>query len=137
MFKPHDVAVIAQDVAIASETLALTVNGQRYERWEDIRVTREIDRMAIRLNLGQIVVDVAGQHRIAADNDRAFLERRQWEVTRRCQVAFRHGDVEVSRHAVDLARDPDVLPAFIPLAVDGESEGFGHRKKASNADAHG
>ena len=30
---------------------ALTVNGQRYERWEEIRVTREIDRMATDFNI--------------------------------------------------------------------------------------
>jgi prophage tail gpP-like protein len=29
----------------------LTVNGQRYERWEEIRVTREIDRMATDFNI--------------------------------------------------------------------------------------
>jgi prophage tail gpP-like protein len=28
-----------------NEAFTLTVNGQRYERWEEIRVTREIDRM--------------------------------------------------------------------------------------------
>jgi hypothetical protein len=44
--------------------------------------------MAIRLNLGQIVVDVAGQDRIATDGDRAFLKQRQREVARRCQEAF-------------------------------------------------
>lgn len=34
-----------------SETFTLTVNGQRYERWEEIRVTREIDRMATDFNI--------------------------------------------------------------------------------------
>jgi prophage tail gpP-like protein len=33
------------------ETLTLTVNGQRYERWEEIRVTREIDRMCTDFNI--------------------------------------------------------------------------------------
>lgn len=33
------------------ETLTLTANGQRYERWEEIRVTREIDRMATDFNI--------------------------------------------------------------------------------------
>ncbi len=33
------------------ETFALTVNGQRYERWEEIRVTREIDRMCADFNI--------------------------------------------------------------------------------------
>jgi hypothetical protein len=33
------------------ETFTLTVNGQRYERWEEIRVTREIDRMATDFNI--------------------------------------------------------------------------------------
>jgi prophage tail gpP-like protein len=33
------------------ETFTLTVNGQRYERWEEIRLTREIDRMATDLNI--------------------------------------------------------------------------------------
>jgi hypothetical protein len=27
-----------------SETFTLTVNGQRYERWDEISVTHEIDR---------------------------------------------------------------------------------------------
>jgi hypothetical protein len=30
----------------SDETFTLTVNGQRYERWEEIRVTPEIGRMA-------------------------------------------------------------------------------------------
>jgi prophage tail gpP-like protein len=38
-------------IGIASETLALTVNGQRYEHWEEIRVTREIDRMCTDFNI--------------------------------------------------------------------------------------
>jgi prophage tail gpP-like protein len=29
----------------APETFTLTINGKRFERWEEIRVTREIDRM--------------------------------------------------------------------------------------------
>jgi prophage tail gpP-like protein len=33
------------------ETLTLTVNGQRHERWEEIRVTREIDRMCTDFNI--------------------------------------------------------------------------------------
>jgi hypothetical protein len=78
--------------------------------------------MAIRLNLRQIVVDVVGQHRIAADGNSAFLERRQREVTCRCQEALGHRDVEVGAHAIDLARYPDFLPAFISLAVDGQRE---------------
>jgi hypothetical protein len=36
---------------IPGETLTLTVKGQRYERWEEIRVTREIDRMAADFNI--------------------------------------------------------------------------------------
>jgi prophage tail gpP-like protein len=34
-----------------AETFTLTVNGQRYERWEEIRVTREIDRMCTDFNI--------------------------------------------------------------------------------------
>ena len=34
-----------------ADTFTLTVNGQRYERWEEIRVTREIDRMATDFNI--------------------------------------------------------------------------------------
>jgi prophage tail gpP-like protein len=34
-----------------AETFTLTVNGQRYEPWEKIRVTREIDHMATDLNI--------------------------------------------------------------------------------------
>jgi prophage tail gpP-like protein len=33
------------------ETFTLTVDGQRYERWEEIRVTREIDRMCTDFNI--------------------------------------------------------------------------------------
>jgi prophage tail gpP-like protein len=33
------------------ETFTLTVNGRRYERWEEIRVTREIDRMCTDFNI--------------------------------------------------------------------------------------
>jgi prophage tail gpP-like protein len=33
------------------ESFTLTVNGQRYERWEEIRVTREIDRMCTDFNI--------------------------------------------------------------------------------------
>jgi prophage tail gpP-like protein len=33
------------------DTFTLTVNGQRYERWEEIRVTREIDRMCTDFNI--------------------------------------------------------------------------------------
>jgi prophage tail gpP-like protein len=33
------------------ETFTLTVNGQRYERWEEIRGTREIDRMCTDFNI--------------------------------------------------------------------------------------
>lgn len=35
----------------AKETFTLTVNGQRYERWEEIRVTREIDRICTDFNM--------------------------------------------------------------------------------------
>jgi hypothetical protein len=43
----------------------------------------DVHRMAIRLNVGQIVVDVAGQDRIAADGRRAFLKRPQREACHR------------------------------------------------------
>ena len=33
------------------EAFTLIVNGQRYERWEEIRVTREIDRMCTDFNI--------------------------------------------------------------------------------------
>lgn len=33
------------------EIFTLTVNGQQNERWEEIRVTREIDRMAMDFNI--------------------------------------------------------------------------------------
>jgi prophage tail gpP-like protein len=36
---------------IAQQTITLTVNGQRYERWEKIRVTRKIDRMSTDFNI--------------------------------------------------------------------------------------
>lgn len=35
----------------SDETFMLTVNGQRYERWEEIRVIREIGRMATDFNI--------------------------------------------------------------------------------------
>ena len=35
----------------SDETFTLTVNGQRYERWEEIRVTPEIGRMATDFNI--------------------------------------------------------------------------------------
>jgi prophage tail gpP-like protein len=34
-----------------TETFTLTVDGRRYERWEEIRVTREIDRMCSDFNV--------------------------------------------------------------------------------------
>jgi prophage tail gpP-like protein len=35
----------------SDETMTFSVNGQRYERWEEIRVTREIDRSAADFNI--------------------------------------------------------------------------------------
>ena len=108
---------------IAGELPARDV-GRAIDDVLGLAATGDAHRVAIRLNLGQIVVDVAGQHRIAADGNRAFLKRPQRKVARRRQEPFGHRDVEVRRHAIDLAGDPDFLPAFIPLAVDGQREGF-------------
>jgi prophage tail gpP-like protein len=35
----------------SNQRLVLVVNGRRYERWEEIRVTREVDRMCTYFNI--------------------------------------------------------------------------------------
>src|SRR5690242_18839687 len=52
-------------------TFTLTVNGQRYGRWEEIRVTREIDRMYTDFNIAVSERFLAGTAPITGSTTRS------------------------------------------------------------------
>jgi hypothetical protein len=83
---------------IAGELSARDV-GRAIDDVVGLAAVGDAHRLAIRLNLGQIVVDVAGQHRIAAEGDRAFLKRPQREAGHRAWP----GDPRDARNRSDTA----------------------------------
>jgi hypothetical protein len=90
-------------VELVAYELAARDDGGAIDDVLRLAAAGDAHRMPGRLDLGQIVVDVPYQHRIAADRDRARHERRKREFQRGIEIAFRYRDAEIGAHAIALA----------------------------------